>query len=211
MGTVTTENELLWPSAHGAGDLAAIERVPLSERGLPESTYEAVLRAARLWPDRPAISVMPDAESFRTPLVRTFAELAGDVHRTAGVLAEVGVRRGDAVAVISVNCAEMLPLLLAAEAIGIYAPINPGLTVEHAAELVRRSGAQLIVASGPELDPEVWAPARAIAAQTGARALLALRPTTAPGQAPPLQPLGDTMVAYLADKIVRADAAALPA
>ena len=47
----------------------------------------------------------------------------------------------------------MLPLLLAAEAVGIYAPINPGLTAEHATELVRRSGASVIVASGPELDP----------------------------------------------------------
>ncbi|MGB8875175.1 MAG: AMP-binding protein, partial [Solirubrobacteraceae bacterium] len=191
---MTTENELLWPSFHGPSDLAAVERVPLSERGLPATTYELVRRAAELWPDRPAVSVLPDAESFHTPFMRTFAELAGDVHRAAAVLAELGVSRGDAVAVISVNCAEMLPLLLAAEAIGIYAPINPGLTVEHATELVRRSGAQLIVASGSELDPEVWARARAIAAQTGARALLAMRPTAAPVQAPPLEPLGDTGV-----------------
>ena len=211
MGALTTKNELLWPSFQEPSDLAAVERVPLSERGLPVSTYELVRRAAELWPDRPAVSVLPDAESFHTPFVRTFAELAGDVHRAAAVLAELGVSHGDAVAVISVNCAEMLPLLLAAEATGIYAPINPGLTVEHATELVRRSGAQLIVASGPELDPEVWACARAIAAQTGARALLALRPTAAPVQAPPLEPLGDTLVAYLADKMVRADAAALPA
>ena len=69
-----------------------------------------------LWPDRPAVSVLPDAESFHTPLVRTFAELAGDVHRAAAVLAGLGVERGDAVAVVSVNCAELLALLLAAEA-----------------------------------------------------------------------------------------------
>ena len=60
--------------------MAAVERVPLSERGLPASTYELVRRAASLWRDRPALSVLPDAESFRTPLVRTFAELARDVH-----------------------------------------------------------------------------------------------------------------------------------
>jgi len=113
---LTTENELLWPSFQEPSDLAAVERVPLSERGLPASTYELVRRAAELWPDRPAVSVLPNAESFHTPFVRTFAELAGDVHRAAAVLAELGVSRGDAVAVISVNCAEMLPLLLAAEA-----------------------------------------------------------------------------------------------
>ena len=203
MGALTTENELQWPSFHGPSDLAEVERVPLSERGLPASTYELVRRAAELWPDRPAVSVLPNAELFHTPFVRTFAELAGDVHRAAAVLAELGVSRSDAVAVVSVNCAEMLPLLLAAEAVGIYAPINPGLTVEHATELVRRSGAQVIVASGPELDPEVWARAREIALQTGARALLALRPTTAPGQVPSLEPLGSTAVAYLAEGMAR--------
>jgi fatty-acyl-CoA synthase len=211
MGSLTTENELLWPSFHGPSDLSAVERVPLSERGLPASTYELVRRAALLWPDRPAVSVLPDAESFHTPSVRTFAELAADVHRAAGVLAELGVRRGDAVAVVSVNCAEMLPLLLAAEAVGIYAPINPGLTVEHATELVRRSGAQVIVASGPDLDPEVWGRAREIADQTGARALLALRPTAAPEQAASLEPLGGTAVGYLAEAMARADDSALPA
>ena len=66
----------------------------------------------------------------------------------------------------------MLPLLLAAEAEGIYAPVNPGLTSEHATELVRLSGAGVIVASGPELEPRVWAHARAIATKAGARALL---------------------------------------
>ncbi len=210
MGALTTENELLWPSFHGPSDLAEVERVPLCERGLPASTYELVRRAAELWPDRPAVSVLPNAELFHAPFVRTFAELAGDVHRAAAVLAELGVSRSDAVAVVSVNCAEMLPLLLAAEAVGIYAPINPGLTVEHATELVRRSGAEVIVASGPELDPEVWARAREIALQTGARALLALRPTTAPGQAPSLEPLGSTAVAYLAEGMADADHAALP-
>jgi fatty-acyl-CoA synthase len=210
MGVLTTENELLWPSFHGPSDLAAVERVPLSERGLPASTYELVRRAAELWPDRPAVSVLPNAESFHTPFVPTFAELAADVHRAAAVLAQLGVSRGDAVAVVSVNCAEMLPLLLAAEAVGIYAPINPALTVEHATELVRRSGAQVIVASGPELGPEVWARSRAIAAQTGARALLALRPAAALAQAPSLEPLGGTAVAYLAEGMARADDSGLP-
>src|ERR1700756_3687327 len=189
MGALTTENVLLWPSFHGPSDLAAVERVPFGERGLPASTYELVRRAASLWRDRPAISVLPDAESFRTPLVRTFAELARDVHQAAAVLLEVGVGRGDAVAVISVNCAEMAPLLFAAEAVGIYAPINPGLTAEHATELVRPSGAKVIVASGPELAPDAWPQARPIPANTDARALLALRPTAASDEAPALEPL----------------------
>ena len=210
MGALTTPHDLLWPTFEGPGELAAVERVPLSERGLPASTYELVTRAADLWPDRVAVSVLPDAEHFHTPFVRTFAELAGDVHRAAAALAGLGVRRGDAVAVVSVNCAEMLPLLLAAEAVGIYTPINPGLTLEHAVELVRLSGARVIVASGPELDPDVWAGANALAEATDARTLLALRPTAASDQPPALEPLSGIEVAYLDQRMATADGASLP-
>ena len=210
MGAMTTKGELLWPSLHGPSELAAVERVPLSDRGLPASTYELVRRAAELWPDRPAVSVLPDAESFHAPLVRTYAELARDVHRAAAVLAELGVGRDDAVAVVSVNCAELLALLLAAEAVGIYAPINPGLAPEHAVELVRLSGARVIVASGPELEEGVWAHARTIAASTGARALLALRPTAVSGEAPALEPLDGVEVAYLQERMGGAEQAGLP-
>jgi fatty-acyl-CoA synthase len=210
MGALTAENELLWPSLHGPSDLAAVERVPLSDRGLPASTYELVRRAAELWPDRPAVSVLPDAESFHTPLVRTYAELARDVHRAAAVLAELGVGRDDAVAVVSVNCAELLALALAAEAVGIYAPINPGLAPEHAVELVRLSSARVILASGPELDESVWAHARTIATSTGVRALLALRPTAVSGEAPALEPLDGVEVAYLQERMGGAEQAGLP-
>ncbi len=214
--------DLLWPAFSGPSQLAEVERVQLSARGLPGSTYELVRRAGELWPDRTAVSVLPNAAGFHDPFVRTFGELACDVHRAANVLARLGVDRGDAVAVVSVNCAELLPLLLAAEAVGIYAPINPGLTPEHAVELVRLSGAGVIVASGPELDEGVWIHARAIAASTGARALLALRPTaasdeppalrpTAASDEPPaLEPLDGAEVAYLQDLMTDVEAAGLP-
>jgi len=197
--------QLLWPRLGGPSDLTEVERVPLADRGLPASTYELVTRAAGLWPERTAASVLPDAERWHAPVRRTFGELAADVHRAANVLGELGVGRDDAVAVISVNCAELLPLLLAAEATGIYAPINPALAAEHAAELVRLAGARVIVASGPELDPVVWEHARAVARETGARALLALGPTAPEGEPPALEPLGPTAVAYLAERMDGAD------
>ncbi|HSS61448.1 MAG TPA: acyl-CoA synthetase [Candidatus Limnocylindrales bacterium] len=202
MGVVTDK---LWPRLSAPSDLDAVERVPLDERGLPESTYGLVARAAQLWPDRPAVSVLPDADRFLAPRVSTFAELAEDVHRAAAVLAGLGVQRGDAVAVISVNCGELLPVLLAAQAVGIYAPINPGLAPEHAIELVRLSGAAVVVASGPELDPDLWVHAQAIAAATGARALLALRPTVAPEVPAALEPLEGVEVAYLSERMAESD------
>ena len=77
--------DLLWPTYDGPGDLAAIEAVPLADRGLPGTTYELLVRAAGLWPDRVALSVLPDGDRWEQPSERTFAELLADVHRYANV------------------------------------------------------------------------------------------------------------------------------
>jgi fatty-acyl-CoA synthase len=197
MHVTTSTREPMWPATAGREHPAEIELVPLEKRGLPESTYHALVRAAELWPQRPAVSCLPDAERWERPATRTFAELADDVDRAASVYAGLGVGRRDAVAIHSVNSGEMITAVLAAEAVGIAAPVNPALTAGHAAELVRVSGAKVIVAAGPELDAEVWEQARRIATETGARALLALRPTAPRRPAPELEPVTGATVAYL--------------
>jgi fatty-acyl-CoA synthase len=201
----------LWPARAGVEDLADIERTPLEGRGLPESTYELVRRAAAIWPGRPATSVLQDAERYEQPSTRTFGELAGDVHRVAHVLSGLGVARRDAVAIVSVNCEQLLTTLLAAEAVGIAAPINPGLSADHAAQLMDLAGARVVVAAGPELDPTSWALGRRLAEATGARALLALRPTAAPGAPVPLEPIDGVTVAHLEVLATDAPCDGLPA
>jgi fatty-acyl-CoA synthase len=193
----TAKSDLLWPAVQGPEHLAGIERLPLEDRGLPESTYDALVRAAALWPDRPAVSCLAEAERWDQPVTRTFGQLAEDVHRVASALGDLGIDRGDAVAILSVNCAELIPVLLAAEAVGVAAPVNPTLAAEHALALLRLSQARVIVAAGPELDAQTWALSRRLAAETGARALLALRPTGATGEAPALEPIAGVTVAHL--------------
>ena len=105
---------LLWPVFDGPGDLAAIEAVPLTDRGLPGTTYDLLVRAAGLWPDRVALSVLPDAARFGQPVQRTFAGLLADVHAYANVFHNLGVRRGDAVALLAPNCDELVTATLAA-------------------------------------------------------------------------------------------------
>jgi fatty-acyl-CoA synthase len=197
MYATTSTSEPMWPAPHATEGLAAIERVRLEDRSLPESTYHALVRAAERWPEGPAISCLPDGERWEQPSTRTFAELADDVHRVASVYAGFGVGRGDAVAILSVNCGEMIAAMLAAEAVGIAAPMNPALAAGHAAGLVRLSQAKVIVAAGPELDERVWELARRLAGGTGVRALLALRPTAPGGPAPDLEPVAGATVAYL--------------
>ncbi|MCP2319244.1 fatty-acyl-CoA synthase [Nocardia amikacinitolerans] len=193
----TSAEDLLWPRYADPADLAAIESVPLAARGLPESTYALLVRAAARWPRRDAFSVLPEAARWREPLRRSYAELLADVHRYANLLHELGVRRGDAVALIAPNCAELIPATLAAQLAGIAAPINSGLSRDHIAELLGRSGGRILIVAGPELAAESWACARELAARGLVDALLVLRPTAAVDQAPELPAISGVRVGYL--------------
>ena len=187
----------LWPTYNGPGDLAAIEAVPLADRGLPGTTYELLARAAELWPERVALSVLQDGAGWNRPAERTYAELLGDVHRFANVFHALGVRRTGGVALLAPNCDELATATLAAELAGVAAPINSGLSGQHIAELLRRSGARVLVAAGPELAPQVWERARELAAAGGVDALLALRPTGDGPAAPELDPIEGVRIGHL--------------
>ena len=94
-------SDLLWPRYANPATWPVIEAVPLADRGLPESTYALLTRAATRWPERTAVTVLPEAARWPEPRRRTFAELLADVHRYANLLHRLGVRRGDAVALMS--------------------------------------------------------------------------------------------------------------
>ena len=152
----------------------------------PTSTYQLLLDAARAWPDGIATQWIPDPADPTRCLAWTYAELAGTVTRIANALTTVGVRRGDAVTLASVNTSMLYAATLAAQAAGIAAPVNPALSAERIAELVRRTGSRVLVTAGPELDPQLWPRLLKVARQAGMTAVLALRPDFAHGAPPAL-------------------------
>jgi len=200
--------DLLWPDYATPDDLATIEAVPLTARGLPESTYALLARAARRWPDRTAITVLPDAGRWREALRRTFAELLADVHRYANLLQKVGVRRGDAVALMSPNCAELITATLAAQLAGIAAPLGGGLSRQHLGELLRRSGARVLITAGPDLAPDTWDTAQTLARDGLLDTILALRPTGAASAPQPLPAIDGVCVGYLGELAAALDSSA---
>ena len=173
----TDSDATLWPSYAGPGDLAEIEAIPLEMRGLPDSTYALLEWAAARWPERSAFHVLADAEHWEQPVSVSFGELLTDVHRIANALRHLGVRRQDAVALIAPNCAELIPATLAAQLAGIAAPINSALSLEHITELLRRSGARVLIAASAELDPAAFDIARHLARTDTVDAVLLLAPT----------------------------------
>jgi len=95
----------------------------------------------------------------------------------------------------SVNTSMLYAATLAAQAVGIAAPVNPALSSERIAELVRRTGSRVLVAAGPELDPQLWQRLLEVARQTGMTAVLALRADGAHGDPPALGLTGDAPAA----------------
>jgi fatty-acyl-CoA synthase len=168
--------DLLWPHYATPADLEDIESIPLAHRGLPESTYELLVRAATLWPDRTAVTILPDATRWEQPMHHTFGELLADVHKAANLLRDIGVGRNDAVALLSPNCDALITATLAAQLAGIAAPINGGLSADHIAELLTRSGARVLIAAAPELDAASWDTAQQLASAGVVDTVLALPP-----------------------------------
>ena len=157
----------------------------------PASTYQLLLDAATVWPDGIATQWVPDPADHARCLSWTYAELAGMVTRIANTLTALGVRREDAVTLSSVNTSMLYAATLAAQAVGIAAPVNPALSGERIAELTRRTGSRVLIAAGPELDLQLWRRLLEAARQAGMTAVLALRPDGAHGDPPALGLPGD--------------------
>jgi fatty-acyl-CoA synthase len=166
----------------------------------PESTYQLLLDAASTWPHGIAMEWIPDPADYTRSLAWTYGELASTVTQIANALADLGVRRPDAVTLTGPNTAMLYAATLAAQAAGIAAPVNHALGVDHLAELVRRAQARVIVAAGPEISEELWDRITSVARQAGVAAVVALRPDGAPGSRPVLPGGGAGLtVAYLDD------------
>jgi len=92
----------------------------------------------------------------------TVAEMRDAAARTAGMLQEAGIRRGDSVATMSENRRELLELWLGCAWIGaVYLPINTALRGKQLEHVVKDGNSQLLVVA-PEFAeiapsaPQVW-------------------------------------------------------
>jgi fatty-acyl-CoA synthase len=200
--------DLLWPQYATPADLKDIESIPLEQRGLPESTYALLAQAGTMWPDRLAVTTLPDATRWNEPKCRTFSELLVGVHKTANMLRDLGIQRHDAVAIISPNCDELITATLAAQLAGIAAPINGALSDDHIAELVQRSGAGVLIAAAAELDAASWDTAQHLIKTRVVHTVLLLRPTRDHANFTPTPHLDGATVAYLGERAENYDGSA---
>lgn len=107
-------------------------------------------------PDAPAIVASPTARSL------TFGQLAAAAHRVANALRAQGLRDGDVVAYALPNDVDAVIWQLATTEIGLrYLTLNPALSAEEFAAILRHSGATALITHVDYLDRFTDAPAGA--------------------------------------------------
>ncbi|NYI78280.1 AMP-binding protein [Nocardioides panzhihuensis] len=85
--------------------------------------------------------------------VIAYAELEAASNRIAHLFRELGLSRGDHIAILSENRLDLFPVLWAAQRTGLYyTPVNWHLTAGEAAYVVENCGARLVVASATLAD-----------------------------------------------------------
>src|SRR5882757_339423 len=182
------------PAPHTAGerplvltpaDLPAVEAVPLDERDLPASTYDLLGRAADRYADQPALYLLGESADWRNAPLWTYRELFAQVTRAANLYHSLGLTPGTPVALLLPNSGATHAALFGAQAAGIANPVNPMLAAEHIAAILTLTRAQILVAAGPSLDPEIWD--RAVRT---AHTLPGLRALVSGGGAPTDRPAG---------------------
>jgi fatty-acyl-CoA synthase len=130
-------------------DKQAVENVPVSARWTARTLYEQLSETAAAHGGRPAVSFQLQAAPHEKAITLTWNEVKAEVTQAANLLRRLGIGDGDTVAYILPNCIEAAVALLAGATAGRVAPINPLLTPEIIADLLRETGARVVVTLAP--------------------------------------------------------------
>ncbi|WP_136657732.1 acyl-CoA synthetase [Nitratireductor sp. XY-223] len=143
-------------------DIRRLEEVPLAEAVTVKSTYEIFAESARAFEDKTALTFLRTGDPRDPPIRWSYRQLFEGINRTANLLHGLGLGPDDAVAALLPGCLEYHLVLWGGEAAGIVQPLNPLLSLEKLAELIRAAGAKILVAYGAEEDAGYWSKAMAL-------------------------------------------------
>ncbi|PYE19974.1 acyl-CoA synthetase (AMP-forming)/AMP-acid ligase II [Williamsia limnetica] len=109
------------------------------------TTTQALQRAARLWPDQPAII----DDQWGEPVQLTWSELQTAVDAFATALIEQGINAGDRVAIWAPNSYHWPIAALGVHVAGAtLVPLNTRYTATEALEIIQRTSARALVVAG---------------------------------------------------------------
>lgn len=177
------------PPLRTLADVLALEQVPLEQRVTRWDFAQNLLDGCRHAPARAALHVTDNGDLDGRVITWTFAELAQRALQVANLLRSEGVGPNDAFAIVSPTVPALFATLIGGLLAGRPFPINWMLDAHALADLIRTSGAKVVVALGPTADFSVHENVAA------ALALLAARSDAPPQASPRLFTLHDPFAA----------------
>ncbi|MDY0249918.1 MAG: acyl-CoA synthetase [Pseudomonas sp.] len=137
-------------------DILSIEKTPLKQRDLPDSTYALIKRSAKRAPDTPALTFLLQASDDEQPLTLSYRELFAKITQTANAFHRLGLAKDRAVSFLLPNLPHTHYTIWGGEAAGIVNAINPLLDAEHILKLIQASKSEILVALAPFPGTELW-------------------------------------------------------
>jgi fatty-acyl-CoA synthase len=133
----------------------------LEQRYDARSVYDIFARSAARHPDRTALTMLMTGADDETPRLVTYRQMLDGITRAANFFAGLG-GPGAGVAYILPSLVETHFTLWGAETAGYAVPLNFLLQAHNIADLVRASGAKILVALGPHPQLDIWEKAVAV-------------------------------------------------
>jgi len=156
-------------------DLERLESRPYDELVPWDSIYGVLEATAGLHGDRTALTLLGTAPLEDTPVTYTHAQLLRGVTRAANLFADLGVVRGESVAILARTHPRVPALIWGAATAATVNCINYLLAPEVIVSLLEAARARVLVCPGPVLDAALWDKAREVARRLpGLRTLLVL-------------------------------------
>lgn len=133
----------------------------LEQRYDARSVYDIFAKSAARHPDRIALTMLMTGADDETPRLVTYRQMLDGITRAANFFASLG-GPGAGVAYILPSLVETHFTLWGAETAGYAVPLNFLLQAQNIADLVRASGAKILVALGPHPQLDIWEKAIAV-------------------------------------------------
>jgi fatty-acyl-CoA synthase len=146
-----------YPPLRTPADVLALEQVPLEQRITRWDFALNLLDGCRHRPQRAALHVTNNGNLDAPLITWTFAELEQRAIQVANLLRASGVGPQDAVAIVSPTVPALFATMIGGLLAGRPFPINWMLDGNALADLIRQSGAKVVIALGETPGFQVWA------------------------------------------------------
>ena len=126
-----------------------LEETPLANRYPYQNVYEMIAHAGRSHGRRPALSFQLKSSPKSPSVTFDYQTYAQEVTRAANLFRSLGAGREDGIGLLLPNLPQTAFALLGAQTAGIAVPINPLLSPEHIAGILRDANAKILVSLAP--------------------------------------------------------------